>query len=132
MVVGHDMAGIVPDEAGAGSRPSRAFSALVFGQRIAGGGSCSHLHHGRRHPLEQFDIGTLGLGQRPALVDGPRDCIGPGTVANVGDGQRHQYARDNGCEKHETTVHRLLIRQCRSLAMNESGRRAFGPIEVSA
>ncbi len=70
MIVGDDVAGLVPDEAGAGLR-GHAFG---LGVRAASSAAprADDLHDGRRDALEQFDGRALELGQVAARLDRAR------------------------------------------------------------
>jgi hypothetical protein len=64
MVVGDDVAGFVPDEAGAGADGLTAQAAAAH---IA-----DHQHHGRRGRLEDRDRCLLAFRERAARLDDPR------------------------------------------------------------
>ena len=69
MIIGDDVAGLVPNEARTGLG-GRAFG--LGRRRLEPACAPDHLHHGRRYALEQFDGGAFEVGQIPARLYGPR------------------------------------------------------------
>src|SRR5438105_13169975 len=73
VVVGDDVAALVPDKSGAGCHATLGFLA----ERIGSGLRRNHLHDRGRHLFENLDIGPLGVGEWPAMSYGGRHTTAP-------------------------------------------------------
>src|SRR3954451_468497 len=132
VIVGHDMAGTVPNEPGAGLLAH----ALTFHIGGVGGQRCSdHLNHGRRYPFKKLDGRAFGFSQVAARGDRPWRCrrkqhpVDVGLTEQRGD---EQYQHDGG-DPEKTLVHRFTPKPQHRLARpnrrRHSGRLGSARVE---
>jgi hypothetical protein len=116
MIVGDDVPGLVPDEAGAGLHPDD----LIAFRRdlLLGRAAADHLQHRRRHGIEDCDGRALGLGQVAARLDRTRAPAREQKLVEIGlrENRREQDQHSGEQRARQSVGHVRLL--CNGLLCN--------------